>query len=76
MKISTTRYAIDEILDTYRNLLDTIPDEQFDVTPADGHMPKYIRIYYRQPSAQLLLPSGVQTAPASQPKKASPGPAA
>ena len=36
MKISATRYAIEEVLDTYRNLLDTIPDDQFDVTPVDG----------------------------------------
>jgi hypothetical protein len=44
MKISATRCAIDEILDTYRNLLDTIPDEQFDVTPVDGGW-SYAEVY-------------------------------
>jgi hypothetical protein len=44
MKISATRYAIDEILDTYRNTLDTIADEEFDLTPPDGGW-SYAEIY-------------------------------
>jgi hypothetical protein len=44
MNISATRYAIDEVLDTYRNLLDTIPDEDFDVTPMDGSW-SYAEVY-------------------------------
>jgi hypothetical protein len=44
MKISATRDAIEEVLDIYRNLLDTIPDNQFGVTPADGGW-SYAEVY-------------------------------
>lgn len=36
MTIPAIRHEIDDALDTYRDLLDNIPDEQFDVTPVDG----------------------------------------
>ena len=36
MNIATERRAIDQILDTYRDLLDTVTDEQFTETPKDG----------------------------------------
>jgi hypothetical protein len=36
MKIAEERRAIDAALDNYRNQLDTIPDELFDVTPPGG----------------------------------------
>jgi hypothetical protein len=36
MNIGTTRKKIDEVLDTYRNRLDTIPDDLFMVTPPGG----------------------------------------
>ena len=36
MNIGTTRKKIDEVLDIYRNRLDTIPDDLFNVTPPDG----------------------------------------
>ncbi|TSJ40251.1 DinB family protein [Mucilaginibacter corticis] len=44
MKIPPTRKAIDEALDTYRALLDTIPDDQFDITPRDGSW-SYAEVY-------------------------------
>src|ERR1700712_5644739 len=36
MKIAEERRAIDAALDNYRNQLDTIPDDVFDVTPPGG----------------------------------------
>jgi len=36
MNIGATRKKIEEALDTYRNRLDTIPDDLFTVTPPDG----------------------------------------
>ncbi|MDB5003735.1 MAG: DinB superfamily protein [Mucilaginibacter sp.] len=36
MKIAEERRAIDTALDNYRNQLDTIPDDLFDVTPPGG----------------------------------------
>ena len=36
MGIGSQRKEIEEVLDTYRNRLDTIPDEVFNVTPPDG----------------------------------------
>ena len=44
MKIPATRKAIDEALDTYRALLNTIPDDQFDITPQDGSW-SYAEVY-------------------------------
>jgi len=36
VNITTERRAIDQTLDTYRDLLDTVTDEQFAETPKDG----------------------------------------
>jgi len=36
VNIATERKAIDQTLDTYRDLLDTVTDEQFAETPKDG----------------------------------------
>jgi hypothetical protein len=36
MKVAAERRAIDAAFDNYRNQLDTIPDDLFDVTPPDG----------------------------------------
>jgi hypothetical protein len=44
MTIEAERNAIDAALDVYRNRLDTIPDEQFDVTPPGGGW-SYAEVY-------------------------------
>jgi len=44
MTIEQERKAIEDVLDTYRSRLDTIPDDQFDVTPADGGW-SYAEVY-------------------------------
>jgi hypothetical protein len=44
MTIEAQRRAIDTALDVYRSRLDTIPDEQFDLTPPDGSW-SYAEVY-------------------------------
>ncbi|MBS1532618.1 MAG: DinB family protein [Bacteroidetes bacterium] len=44
MKIEAERKAIEAALDVYRSRLDTIPDEQFDLTPPDGGW-SYAEVY-------------------------------
>jgi len=44
MTIEAQRRAIEAALDTYRSRLDTIPDEQFDLTPPDGGW-SYAEVY-------------------------------
>src|SRR5437588_8796607 len=44
MTIEAERRAIEEALDTYRNRLDTIPDEVFNVTPPGGGW-SYAEVY-------------------------------
>ena len=44
MTIEQERKAIDEVLNTYRSRLDTIPDDQFDVTPLGGGW-SYAEVY-------------------------------
>lgn len=44
MTIEAERRAIGEALDTYRNRLDTIPDDLFDVTPPGGGW-SYAEVY-------------------------------
>ncbi|AYL97500.1 DinB family protein [Mucilaginibacter celer] len=44
MNIAKERKAIDAALDEYRRWLDLIPDEQFDITPADGSW-SYAEVY-------------------------------
>src|ERR1700744_206561 len=44
MKIGETRKKIEEVLDIYRNRLDTIPDDLFNVNPPDGGW-SYAEVY-------------------------------
>jgi hypothetical protein len=44
MTIEQERKAIEAVLDTYRNRLDIIPDDQFNVTPPDGGW-SYAEVY-------------------------------
>lgn len=44
MTIEAERKAIEEALDVYRSRLDTIPDDQFDVTPKGGGW-SYAEVY-------------------------------
>lgn len=44
MTIEQERKAIEAVLDIYRNRLDVIPDDQFDVTPPDGGW-SYAEVY-------------------------------
>src|ERR1700753_884254 len=52
MTIEQERRAIDDVLDIYRNRLDTIPDEQFDATPPGGGW-SYAEVYSHIMQANL-----------------------